>query len=214
MKRRVIIMAMVCLIATVAGAAAYAYHRGWSPQLVAGIARNTISREPFSFDDTRRILAAEGHQLPLANARIVIRKSERTLEVLDGDDPVKSYRVGLGANPVGHKDREGDGRTPEGIYYLCSQTNPSRFRVFMGLSYPAPKDTEGASLSSEQFAQITAAAADRVVPPWNTPLGGAVGIHGGGAGSDWTLGCIALDTRDVEEVFLMTALGTPVEILP
>src|SRR5512133_1427848 len=75
-----------------------------------------------------------------ADQRIVVLKGERRLELhLDGK-VVKTYRVGLGANPTGTKLRQGDGRTPEGTFYVCVKNPQSKFHLSLGLSYPTPAD--------------------------------------------------------------------------
>src|SRR5688572_29061391 len=79
-------------------------------------------------------------RLPLKEPRVVIRKRARELMLYDGSEPLRKYRVVLGANVSGDKEREGDRRTPEGAFYICTRNAASRFHKFMGLSYPAPPD--------------------------------------------------------------------------
>lgn len=156
--------------------------------------------------------------LPLAAPRIVIRKSARSLTLYAGDMAVRVYRVGLGFGPEGDKTREGDGRTPEGSFYVCVKNPDSRYYLSLGLSYPN-KEHAARGLSS---GLITRAQHDRIMnaleaqarPPWDTPLGGEVFIHGRGSGRDWTFGCVALDDRDMKELFDATPKGTPVVIEP
>lgn len=69
---------------------------------------------------------------------IVVRKGARTLEVMRGGTVLRSYRVSLGRNPVGPKEREGDGRTPEGQYVLDYRNPSSAFHLALHVSYPAP----------------------------------------------------------------------------
>lgn len=160
--------------------------------------------------------------LPLAQAaadqRIVIFKAERRLELLIDGAVAKSYSVGLGNNPTGTKLRQGDGRTPEGVYYVCVKNPRSQFYLSIGLSYPAPADAaRGLAqklISQSQHDAIVAAHKKRTTPPWNTKLGGEIFIHGKGSSSDWTLGCIALDDADMKELFTLVATGTAVEIRP
>lgn len=155
-------------------------------------------------------------KLPLAGVHIVIRKGERRLELCDADRVIKSFPIALGGNPSGQKEREGDGRTPEGTYRLCARVNPSRYHLFLGLSYPNTDDAaRGAdALSDDERRAIEQADAKGGKPPWNTALGGAVGIHGGGTHRDWTHGCIALANRDIEELYTAVTDGTDVTILP
>lgn len=126
--------------------------------------------------------------------------------------------MGLGPDPAGTKLQQGDGRTPEGEYYVCTRLERSRFHRFLGLSYPGIADArrgyrEGLLTGAERD-RIVAAQVKRQQPSWNTRLGGAVGIHGNGSSSDWTAGCIAVEDREIEELFAVLPLGTPVTVLP
>ena len=149
---------------------------------------------------------------------ILVLKAERRLEVHRGAQVVRTYRIGLGHTPTGTKRRQGDGRTPEGTFYVCVKNPRSRFHLSLGLSYPTPADAarglrEGL-VTQAQHDAILAAHKNRTTPPWNTALGGEVFIHGNGSGSDWTLGCVALDDADMDELYALVGKGTPVEIRP
>jgi murein L,D-transpeptidase YafK len=161
--------------------------------------------------------------------RIVIWKSQYTLTLYKGDRPVKTYRAVFGRGYLnGDKHRSGDKRTPEGEFFVCTMNHSKRFYKFMGLSYPgiqhADQGLRARLISPKQYELIRQAQAERRQPPWDTGLGGAVGIHGrtegsaiappGWADQNWTDGCIALDNGDVDEIFGVVALGTPVIILP
>lgn len=169
--------------------------------------------------------------LPLPAARVVILKSRRELQVWSADTHVKTYRVALGNKPVGHKAQQGDGRTPEGEFFVCTRNSEtSAFHIFLGLSYPALPDAQrglqSRAISEREFLDIRARLASRSVPLWRTRLGGWVGIHGGTGESfarkqsatrkskDWTAGCIALTNREIEEIYAATRLGTPVSVRP
>jgi len=149
---------------------------------------------------------------------VVIQKSNRALGLYVDGRLVGAYRIGLGRNPEGCKEREGDRRTPEGTYFICTRNARSRFHLFLGISYPGPRDADrglgGDMVTSEQRRAILEAARDGRQPPWDTPLGGEVGIHGGGGGWDWTLGCIALDNSAIEHLWDMLRIGDPVVIVP
>lgn len=153
-----------------------------------------------------------------ADVRLVVHKAARKLEVVADGAVTKTYRIGLGFAPLGAKTRTGDGRTPEGIYRVCVKNAQSRFYRSLGLSYPGPADAAAAlaekRLTRAQHDAILAADAKRTVPPWNTPLGGEIFIHGRGASSDWTLGCVALEDADMLELFTAIPTGTVVEIRP
>ena len=149
---------------------------------------------------------------------LIVLKAERRLEVRHGEQTVKTYRIGLGNTPTGTKQRQGDGRTPEGTFYVCVKNPRSRFHLSLGLSYPTPADAarglrEGL-VTQAQHDAILAAHRKHVSPPWNTALGGEIFIHGNGSGSDWTLGCVALDDADMTELYALVGKGTPVEIRP
>jgi len=122
-------------------------------------------------------------QVPLADPRIVITKGERRLRLYSGEEAVRTYPIGLGFSPVGDKEREGDGRTPEGEFYVCVKNPRSAFLLSLGLSYPNQEDAErGLSnglISRTEHDRIVRAIGGGRTPPWNTDLGGEVFIHGG-----------------------------------
>ncbi|MEM6601712.1 MAG: L,D-transpeptidase [Verrucomicrobiota bacterium] len=153
---------------------------------------------------------------PGADLSIVVYKSERKLEVYRNKEKIHTFRVGLGFQPVGDKEVSGDGKTPEGKFYVCVKNPNSRFYLSLGLNYP---DTEDARrglrqniISDAEYQMIMAANRKKGIPPWNTRLGGEIFIHGKGASSDWTLGCVALDDEEMKLLYEMTPVGTPVEI--
>jgi murein L,D-transpeptidase YafK len=161
--------------------------------------------------------------------RIVIWKSQYTLTLYRGDRPVKTYRAVFGKGfRDGDKQRAGDKRTPEGEFFICSMNHSKRFYKFMGLSYPGPEHAEHGLrerlISPEQYETIRKAHEERQPPPWDTRLGGAVGIHGRmldraidttqSTAKNWTDGCIAMENADVDEIYSVVSLGTPVTILP
>ncbi len=156
-------------------------------------------------------------KLPLPDCRIAIEKSTRKLEIYSGDKLVKTYKVALGQQPTGPKTVKGDSRTPEGEYRICTRI-ASVFHLFLGLNYPNSTDADFAfgnsTLDSAARDAITKAETDRQKPDWNGPLGGAIGIHGGGAEYDWTGGCIAVARDDIEDIFVATDYWTPVTISP
>ena len=183
-------------------------------------------------DETlRAIITRRNLALPLKNAHVVIYKGQRRLELYSGDTLIKAYRVALGDNPVGHKQRQGDSRTPEGHFYICTRNaKNSAFHIFLGLSYPGVPDAKRAVNSKQitwrEYQIINQRLASRGRPPWETNLGGWVGIHGGSDAAfarkkrnergknDWTAGCIALTNQEIAEIHAATVLGTPVEIKP
>lgn len=145
--------------------------------------------------------------LPAGTAadRIVIDKSARSLTLFRRGQPLKSYEVALGSNPVGHKQQQGDGRTPEGQYKIDYRSPNSSFHRSLHISYPDAADVRSARR--------------RGVSP-----GGDIMIHGlpngmGAIGalhlaSDWTKGCIAVTNEEIEEIWRVVPDGTVVEITP
>ena len=131
---------------------------------------------------------------------MVIDKSDRAVYLLRGGEVWKTYPMGLGFAPDGHKQREGDGRTPEGDYVLDWRNPNSSFYLSIHISYPDAKDK--------------ASAKSRGVPP-----GGDIFNHGtpgysGGPMRDWTLGCIAVTDEAMDEIWKVVPNGTPITIRP
>lgn len=147
---------------------------------------------------------------------IKIDKSERTLALIDNGEVVKQYQIGLGFAPKGDKQQEGDGKTPEGEFYICMKNPNSQYHLSLGLSYPNEEDAirglDQKIISEEEAKQIASAIKQAGKPPWKTALGGEIFIHGHGASSDWTLGCVALENDDIEELYALVEMGTPVKI--
>ena len=129
-----------------------------------------------------------------------------------------SYPIGLGWTPIGDKEKEGDGKTPEGTYYVCSRNSASRFYLSLGLSYPNKEDAyeglEAGLIDQNTYNQIEDAINREVQPPWNTTLGGEIMIHGHGSHSDWTAGCIAVDDDIMDILWENCRMGTTVIIEP
>jgi murein L,D-transpeptidase YafK len=137
--------------------------------------------------------------------RVVVVKHERTLQLLNQGKVIKTYKVALGGEPVGAKTRQGDHKTPEGIYILDSRNAHSQFYKSIHISYPSARDL--------------AAARQKGVSP-----GGDVFVHGlpngygwigaGHRAKDWTDGCIAVTDQEIDEIWRAVANGTPIEIRP
>ncbi len=149
---------------------------------------------------------------------VFVYKEKRRLYIIQDQVLVRDYPVGLGFSPQGDKQLEGDGRTPEGKFFVCMKNSSSRFLKSLGLNYPDKKHAERAFFSGVitplEFRDILLAFENKATPPWNTVLGGKIFIHGGGAHKDWTEGCIALYNSDMEELFRIASVGTPVSIRP
>ncbi|HMH44186.1 MAG TPA: L,D-transpeptidase family protein [Pyrinomonadaceae bacterium] len=155
-------------------------------------------------------------KLPLVAPRIIVKKAERKLLLYSAGKLVRTYHVGLGLSPVGDKVREGDRRTPEGDFYIFTKNDKSAFYLSLGISYPnvrhAERGLRDGLITRTQYESIISALNDKQAPPQNTKLGGDIYIHGNGAGSDWTWGCVALENDDVRELFNAVPVGTPVRI--
>jgi murein L,D-transpeptidase YafK len=156
--------------------------------------------------------------LPLKDPRIVVLKSRRRLELYSDDVLVRTYRIGLGLNPVPDKKRQGDRATPEGDFYVFTKNDKSSYYLSLGISYPSIEDAErglrDGLISRAQHDAIVKAIRRKTTPPQNTALGGDIYIHGNGSSSDWTWGCVALENDEVQELFAAVPVGTPVTIKP
>lgn len=154
----------------------------------------------------------------LVDPSLLLEKSARRISLLSAGEPVKRYQISLGSEPMEDKEREGDGRTPHGAFYVCTRGATPRYACALGISYPSEEDADRGLatglISKREHRSITQAIHRMQRPPWNTNLGGEIMIHGGGLDGDWTAGCIALDDDEMAELFDAVPLGTPVEILP
>ncbi|MBA84101.1 MAG: hypothetical protein CML60_11670 [Rhodobacteraceae bacterium] len=132
--------------------------------------------------------------------RVVVLKEDRRMHLLHHEKVLKSYDMGLGFAPEGHKRFEGDGKTPEGHYVIDRRNPNSEFHLSVGISYPNPLDRARANASGKS-------------------PGGDIFIHGKpkkyrNAGRDWTAGCIAVSNREMEQIYAMVKNGTPISIYP
>ncbi|HEY2865654.1 MAG TPA: L,D-transpeptidase [Pyrinomonadaceae bacterium] len=154
----------------------------------------------------------------LAAPRIVVSKVARKLQVFDGNLLIKTYRISLGSTPVGNKSKEGDGCTPEGEFYIFAKNPESKYHLSLAISYPgidaATRGLKDGLISEEEHNAIVDAINMGKMPQQKTRLGGEIYLHGGGADTDWTRGCIAMADRDIQEVFDAIPVGTMVRIEP
>ncbi len=154
----------------------------------------------------------------ISSPTIYVYKSKHRLLLVQGKTLVREYPCALGPHPKGTKYFQGDGRTPEGKFEICDRNRFSRFHKSLGLSYPTIEDAQAAlsagTISFSQYCMIKNADKAVRLPPSNTALGGMVFIHGGGCKPDWTLGCVAVDNGDIDELFEVAGIGTPVYIKP
>jgi hypothetical protein len=149
---------------------------------------------------------------------VSIEKEKRRLYVFQMDTLVREYPIGLGSNPAGDKQRDGDGKTPEGEFYICGKKETEGMKKYLVVSYPNRKHVERARfqgmLSPLAAQAIVSSLERRVQPPGDSPLGGNVCIQGGGAHTDWTDGSVALYDSDMAELYAIADLGTTVYVRP
>jgi murein L,D-transpeptidase YafK len=137
--------------------------------------------------------------------KIVVLKGKRQLLLFQDDHLLKTYRIALGRSPKGHKQRQGDGKTPEGNYSIVSRNSNSRFHLALRISYPDRHDQQQARQHGRS-------------------PGGDIMIHGAPDGRgwigglhtliDWTQGCIAVTNAEIEEIWRAIPNSTVVEIKP
>lgn len=135
--------------------------------------------------------------------QVVVQKSQRKMYLLNGNRALKVYDIGLGFAPQGHKNFEGDGRTPEGVYFIDRRNPDSRYHLSIGISYPNAQDTARAMA-------------------FGRGAGSDIFIHGLGPEGrvlskqrrDWTAGCIAVTDEEAEDIYAMVRDGTPIVIAP
>ena len=142
--------------------------------------------------------------LPMAD-RVLVQKGERKLQLLRNGEVLRTYKIALGLRPEGHKEYEGDFRTPEGQYKLSRRNPNSEYFLSIQIDYPNDRDVKRARRLGQR-------------------PGGAIMIHGQPnvprkprdyySNVDWTEGCIAVSNSDMVEIWLMTPPDTPIEIRP
>ena len=175
-----------------------------------------VAREAKNEAPARPAMQKEALKLPLKDPRIIVTKSMRKLELISDGVVVRTYHIGLGLNPVDDKKQQGDRCTPEGEFYVFTRNDKSAYYLSLGLSYPNLEDAErglrDGLISRAQHDAIVTAIKHKKKPPQNTALGGDIYIHGNGASSDWTWGCVALENEDIKELFDAVPVGTAVTI--
>ncbi len=170
--------------------------------------------------------------IPLVNLvfssefEIHVNKRANSLAVLQDNRIIKQYSISVGRGGLGDKKIVGDKRTPVGTYYVTRLKNSDKFHYFFGLNYPNLKDGffgyKRKLITLEQFNAIKRASLNKITPPQNTKLGGAIGIHGIGKQTkqkllihkniNWTEGCIAVENHEVSELKKFIKVGTLVKI--
>lgn len=156
---------------------------------------------------------------------LLIDTAERTLQVRDGNEVLRSYdNIAIGNGGASRVRSLGDGRTPLGTFRISSIRKETRYHRFFGISFPALDDARRAQaagqISEADLAAIRRAHELGQEPPSSTPLGGNIGIHGLGEGDprihadfNWTDGCIALSNEQIDELAQWVRLRMTVVIL-
>lgn len=130
---------------------------------------------------------------------VQVHKDDRMMHLIHNDRVLKSYDIGLGFAPLGHKQFEGDGKTPEGAYFITHRNPDSEYHLSLGISYPSEMDIAFAEAVEKE-------------------PGGEIFIHGAPnkktRRQDWTAGCIAVSDKQIEIIYSMIEPGTPIYILP
>jgi murein L,D-transpeptidase YafK len=188
-----------------------------SYQQVTESARMSETRDQTAVPTQDRMPHADALQLPMDKPSIIVRKGARKLELYSDHVLLRTFKVGLGFNPTADKKQEGDGRTPEGEFYIFTKNNKSAYYLSLGISYPNREDAErglrDSLITKGEYDAILEAMNKKTMPPQYTRLGGLIYIHGHGARSDWTLGCVALENEDIKELYEAVLVGTPVTIV-
>lgn len=147
-----------------------------------------------------------------------------TLSVMQGESALHTYEnIAIGSNGPTREKRVLDEKTPLGDFKINAIRASDHFHLFMSINYPnmenAQRALENGRISSKEYQAVSAAWRKGVMPPQNTSLGGHLGIHGVGAGSEeihnnvnWTDGCIAVTNEQVEELAGWVRIGTRVTI--
>lgn len=137
--------------------------------------------------------------------KVLVTKSDNKMYLLSKGQRIKAYNIFLGANPVGHKVREGDMRTPEGEYSLIYKNNNSKFYRSITVSYPDKDDIKNAMVRGDN------PGGNIVIHGFPNELGDVTGPV---RPLNWTEGCIAVRNHEMDELFDLIPLNTPIEIRP
>jgi len=137
--------------------------------------------------------------------KVLIEKRERRLTLLSKGGVIKTYKIALGGDPVGPKERQGDNKTPEGTYTIDSRNGNSGYHLSLHISYPNERDKMRAKELN------VSPGGDIMIHGIKNGLAWVGNLH---AGIDWTKGCIAVTDEEMEEIYKLVPNGTTVEIRP
>ncbi len=136
---------------------------------------------------------------------IVVEKKARKLTLFRDGKPTRTYLVALGGNPLGDKLRAGDRKTPEGLFYIDARQPNSKYHLALHISYPtAAHRARSQAIGAEPGGDI-------MIHGLPNGMGNAGATH---RANDWTNGCVALTDQEIEEIWSVVPIGTPVEIKP
>jgi murein L,D-transpeptidase YafK len=135
--------------------------------------------------------------------RIIVEKSARRMVLVQGGEKVREYRIALGFAPQGDKVRQGDGRTPEGVFQIDRRNDQSAYHLSLGLDYPQPEDRAQAQAGGYD------PGGDIMIHGQPNAVGDEVVLRG-----DWTAGCIAVSNAEMREIWAATDAKTLVEVRP
>lgn len=143
-----------------------------------------------------RFLRYDGPEI----TEIRVFKADRRMELWHNEHLMHTYEIGLGQDPIGHKQYEGDSRTPEGHYVIDRRNPQSAYHLSLGISYPNAEDSARAEAAGLR-------------------PGGDIFIHGRGRGNrdqrgDWSVGCITVTDREIEYIYAMVRIGTEIVLYP
>ena len=177
-----------------------------------GVAANDAANRSYSFcDDITKIDKLLNRTFETSDRlldervnvdRIVVSKDRKILYLVSGDSLLRQYNVAFGTNPEGHKQFEGDRKTPEGMYTIDYKNPKSEYTKALHISYPNKKDLEFAKSQGKS-------------------AGGAIMVHGFKPDSvmnprhykrNWTHGCVAVTTEEIEEIYSLVKVNTLIEI--
>lgn len=138
---------------------------------------------------------------------ILVEKSARKLYLRQKDKNIKEYTIRLGPNPTGHKEQEGDGKTPEGKYIISGRNPKSAYHLSLRISYPNATDKSRAALKK------ISPGGDIMIHGYPNYAPNAIfdAVH---KNYDWTAGCIAVTDKEIEEIWQLVPNNTPIEIKP
>lgn len=137
--------------------------------------------------------------------KVVVKKSENKMFLMKDGEAIRTYNIALGGNPVGHKVQEGDQRTPEGRYLLNYKNNKSKFYKSINIDYPNERDIARAKRRGVDPGD------DIVIHGLPNELGN---VRGPIEPLNWTQGCIGVRNYEMDEIWRLVEVNTPIEILP